>query len=211
MYKVSVHLDNVSKRYTREWILKNISFEFNNDNSYAVIGPNGSGKSTLIELISTYLTPTEGSISYVVDGQSIPTEKAHNYLSFCSPSLSLIEEMNLKEMLRFHFRFKNTLAGIDVTEIAAQLPFDSRTMIRNYSSGMKQRLKIVLAIFSQSAVLLLDEPTTNLDEQGFKWFENLLRTKLNNRLLLMSSNLQREIDLCSQRISILDYKKVKAI
>jgi ABC-type multidrug transport system ATPase subunit len=111
-------------------------------------------------------------------------------------------------MISFQKEFKQLLPGIsepDVLKIA-RLENDTSKQIRNFSSGMKQRLKISLALLADVPVILLDEPTTNLDRQGFEWYLDLIKKFSGNRLLIISSNLEREYDFCDERIDVMKFK-----
>ena len=83
---------------------------------------------------------------------------------------------------------------------------DADKLISNFSSGMKQRLKLGLAFFSESSIAFLDEPTSNLDEKGVNWYLENVREILNKKLVFISSNQKHEYDFCSELIHIPDHK-----
>ncbi|MBU6306792.1 MAG: ABC transporter ATP-binding protein [Bacteroidetes bacterium] len=208
---MTISLSDTGKRFNRDWIFRHLSYQFSSGSSYAIVGPNGSGKSTLLQAISGALLINEGSIIYELNGQPIADEKMHRHLSFCAPYLELIEEMTATELLRFHREFKPLLPGIDIEnalELAGLAPA-AQKQIRYFSSGMKQRLKLIQCFLSDAPVLLLDEPCTNLDKEGIALYRSLLEQYSTKRLVIISSNDPVEYAHCTAQISISDYKLSK--
>ena len=162
---VGVRLFNVGKRFNREWIFRHCSYEFHSGKSYAITGPNGSGKSTLLQVIAGATLHNEGTVEYKNNLHTTPVEDHYSSLAIAAPYLELIEEMTAKEMLLFHSKFKpltETLTNEDILKTVG-LENAINKQIRYFSSGMKQRLKLAQAFFSNTAILLLDEPTVHLD------------------------------------------------
>ena len=208
---MTISLSDTGKRFNRDWIFRHLSYQFSSGSSYAIVGPNGSGKSTLLQAISGALLINEGSIGYELNGQPIADEKVHRHLSFFAPYLELIEEMTASELLRFHREFKPLLPGIDIEnalELAGLAPA-AQKQIRYFSSGMKQRLKLIQCFLSDAPVLLLDEPCTNLDKEGIALYRSLLEQYSTKRLVIISSNDPVEYAHCTAQISISDYKLSK--
>ncbi len=201
----TITLDAVGKRYNREWIYKNCSYQFESGKAYAIIGGNGSGKSTLLQTIAGALLHSTGKISYLADDKII--EEAYKHISIAAPYMELIEEMTAMEFLKFHSSFTKLILSNSEILAAVQLQDAANKEIRYFSSGMKQRLKLAQAFFSNTAVLLLDEPTTNLDEQGVQCYESLIRNYTSNRLVIVGSNVEREYTFCTAHINMGDYKK----
>jgi ABC-type multidrug transport system ATPase subunit len=206
---VKIELQNTGKRFNTDWIFRNLSFTFEKNKSYAILGRNGSGKSTLLQVIAGSIHPTTGSVIYTIDGVEVNEQEIFRYISCSAPYLELIEEFKLPEMLQFHFRFKSLLTGYHLNKIAGMLGFNNvmHKPIRLFSSGMKQRVKLVLAFLSDTPLLLLDEPTTNLDQAGVDWYLNLINDFSKNRTLIICSNLQHlETGFCTEKLFIEDYK-----
>lgn len=204
---MEITLENLSKKYYREWIFKNINIKLVSGKTYAITGPNGSGKSTLIQVIAGALLPSSGNIIYQ-NGQNIQVENIYQHLSFASPYLELIEEFTLTEFLHFHFKFKNIKTGMDINDIieATYLNDARNKYIKNFSSGMKQRLKLALCFFAETPIILLDEPTSNLDEKGIKWYKDHIQIDSSNKLVIIASNQKEEYAHCHSIININDYK-----
>lgn len=203
---MQIKLNNTGKRFNREWIFRGCSYEFAAPKKYAITGSNGSGKSTLLQVISGSLTHNEGTVSFFQNGETIESEEHFKHVSIAAPYLELIEEMTANEILDFHSQFKplnitkaEALSIVNLTKAADK-------QIRYYSSGMKQRLKMAQAFFSNTPVLLLDEPTTNLDAEGIALYQQLIANHTAGKLVIISSNDQQEYHFCDEVIRIGDYK-----
>jgi ABC-type multidrug transport system ATPase subunit len=203
---MQIILNNVGKRFNREWIFRHFSYQFSDTKKYAVTGSNGSGKSTLLQVIAGSLSHNEGKVNFVLQQKPLENENHFQHISIAAPYLELIEEMTAGEFLIFHQQFKSlTLPNAEILEIAG-LKRAVNKQIRYYSSGMKQRLKLAQAFFCDAPVLLLDEPTTNLDAEGIALYQQLIRDFTNNKLVIISSNDLQEYNFCDAVISIADYK-----
>ncbi|MFM7709743.1 MAG: ATP-binding cassette domain-containing protein [Ferruginibacter sp.] len=201
-------LQQVGKRYNHNWIFRRVSLEWTSGKHYAIKGPNGSGKSTLLQIIAGSVLQSEGQYELVNhENRTIEPEKQHEHVSLCAPYLELIEEMTGMELLQFHFSFKKPLKSLD--EMLHQIGLDQAAdrPIRYYSSGMKQRLKLAQAFFSETGLLLFDEPTTNLDESGITLYKTLLNEQTTNRLVIICSNDPNETTSCSDALFINDYQE----
>lgn len=205
---MNLTLKNIGKKYNREWIFRKLSFSFQSGRSYAILGPNGSGKSTLLRILSGYLTPSEGSREYIKDGRKIHVEDIYRSLSFAAPYTELIEEFTLLGHVRFHLQFKPLINGMGAGEVVHFLNFEGHQSkeVRNFSSGMKQRLKLALAILTDSKILLLDEPNTNLDQEGVEWYHSLIQNYGRGRMIFVASNRQDEYGFCQQQLVISNFK-----
>jgi len=205
---MKISLSGAGKRFNREWIFRNASLDFLPNTFYAITGPNGSGKSTLLQAIGGILGLSEGAISYYNNAVALSMEKAYQQISFCAPYLEVIEEMTLLEFLDFHARFKTFLPGINKEQVISIVGLEASAtkQIRNYSSGMKQRVKLAQAIFSNTPVVLLDEPCSNLDATGIELYHSLISRYCQNRVVIISSNDEQEFHFVSNRISIQDLK-----
>jgi ABC-type multidrug transport system ATPase subunit len=212
---VGVRLSNVGKRFNREWIFRHCSYTFTSGKNYAITGPNGSGKSTLLQVIAGATLHNEGTIEYH-DGQretnnekqETRNEDHFKYISIAAPYLELIEEMTAKEMLDFHSKFKPLIQSLGIEDILKIVGLEKAVnkQLRYFSSGMKQRLKLAQAFFSNTPVLLLDEPTTNLDADGIALYQSLISHYTKDKLVIVSSNVKEEYGFCEEVIEIGDYK-----
>ncbi len=206
---MKISLNNISKRFNREWVFRNFVGAFSHQHAYAITGPNGSGKSTLLQIISGAVTPSEGTIEYSLHNHLITPEAFYRSVTIASPYMELIEEMTATELLQFHQQFKPFIQGVSIEEMLSltKLSNAAHKQIRFYSSGMKQRVKLLQAIFSDVPCILLDEPCTNLDQDGFELYRSLIEKYRGNRLIIVSSNDPQEYFFCDQHIRITDYKR----
>ncbi len=208
MNQLSISLQNIGRRYNRDWIFRGIDYIFLPGESYAVLGPNGSGKSTLLQVLNGSLSPSAGQLTYTFNQQPLEVEDVYQYLSMAAPYLELIEEFTLTEMIDFHFQFKALYSGITKGSIIELLGLQAsrNKAIRYFSSGMKQRLKLALAFCADTPLLMLDEPTSNLDNQGIEWYYSLVENFAAGRLTVVGSNQEHEYSFCRHRLHITDYK-----
>ena len=206
---MDIALNNVGKRYRFEWIFKGITLQIHQESKWAILGPNGSGKSTLLKLLSGHLTPSKGKITWSLGHESLERDTVYKKIALAAPYVELIEEFTLQEAINFHRQFKPYIGGLQPNDLIDILNFSKskHKEVRFFSSGMKQRLKLVLAICSDTPLLLLDEPTTNLDAQGVAWYRNLIQQYAQNRTLIIASNIEHDYDFCEASVNILDFKK----
>lgn len=205
---MKITISHAGRRFNYEWVLKNINYTFQTGNSYAILGPNGSGKSTLLQMIAGILSPSAGSIRYENDRAAIDSDDIFRHISMSAPYLELLEELTMPELLQFQQQFKPFLKDVSADDVIniSQLGNGLTKHVRHYSSGMKQRLKLALAVLADVPVVLLDEPTTNLDESGVSWYLDLIKNYGGNRLIIVCSNTAREYSFCSTTIDVLDFK-----
>ena len=205
---MTISLSDAGKRFNRDWIFRHLSFQFESGNSYAITGSNGSGKSTLLQVLSGSMMVNEGKIDFALNGRNCPVENVYRHVSYCAPYLEVIEEMTLTEFLDFHAGFKPFLPGTDTKLIIQTLGLEKAVnkQIRYYSSGMKQRVKLAQCIFSDSRIMLLDEPCTNLDQAGIDLYHQLIDQYGKNRLIVVSSNDEVEYRFCKAKLQMNDYK-----
>lgn len=207
---ILLELDNVGKRFNREWIFRNISLKMTSDQRYVILGGNGSGKSTLLQLLSGITSPSEGSIFFQVNSKEIAQHDIFKHVAIASPYLDLYEDFFLEELLDFHFKFKQPIKGVSLKQIPEILYLKEalHKPVKYFSSGMKQRVKLGLAILSDTPILLLDEPTSNLDQKGIDWYSKLIDEYATDRLIVVCSNNQKqEYFFCNESLNIEDYKK----
>jgi ABC-type multidrug transport system ATPase subunit len=204
----SITLKNIGRRFNREWIFRGIDYIFQSSETYAILGPNGSGKSTLLQVLNGSLSPSAGKLNFFNGETGIEAEQVFQHLSLAAPYLELIEEFTLAEVIDFHFKFKPYKTAINKDRIIELLNMHSsrNKPVKYFSSGMKQRLKLALAFCADTPMLMLDEPTSNLDTQGVDWYLSLVQQFALNRLTIICSNQEHEYDFCTNRLNISDFK-----
>lgn len=203
---MEIQLLNLSKKFINNQLFKDLNYTFQSNNTYAITGSNGSGKSTLLKIISGYLSPTKGEVKYFNEGKEIVKENYFQYLNICAPYLNLIDDFTLREHLNFHQKFKYLLPNTDIEEEIekANLSKSLDKQINEFSSGMQQRVKLILATCYQSDILLLDEPTSHLDATGKSWYLELLKNKINKRITMIFSNEKVEFVLFTNNLINID-------
>lgn len=204
-----ISLENISKKFNNTFIIKDFSYDFKVAEYYVITGPNGSGKSTLVQLISGHRALSSGTINFFSGGKKIDENLSYKSISFAAPYQELIEDFKLEEIINFHFKLKKFRAGISPEKLIKNINLEKHKnkLIKNFSSGMQQRLKLGLAIFAESSFLFLDEPTSNLDNENIDWYKETIKNNLENRAVIVCSNKNEdEYFFCDKEINIMDYK-----
>jgi ABC-type multidrug transport system ATPase subunit len=206
---MEIRLLNLGKKFGSEWVFRDMGHLFSGEKHTVISGSNGSGKSTLLQVISGSLTPSQGKIGYTLNGKDIPQEEIYQQLSYAAPYLELMEDFTLRESISFHGKFKKWRGNISAKEILelSGLSYAADKQLKNFSSGMKQRVRLLLAILSDTPLLLLDEPCSNLDRQAMEWYGNLIRAHQSGRTIIVCSNqVKEEYFFCTEEISIHNFK-----
>ena len=202
---MQISLAQACKRFNKEWIFKNLSFQFEAGKHYALVGNNGSGKSTLLQIIAGYSGLTKGSIEW----NPFDANNIYEQISFAAPYLELVEEFTATEQFEFQAQFKPIQKDLSTEKILELIGLKNAAhkQIRYYSSGMKQRLKLALAIFSDCPILLLDEPCSNLDKEGYALYDTLIKEFAMHKLIIVGSNDPAEDHFCDAQVNLMDYKQ----
>lgn len=203
MLPLKIEARGLGKRFTRDWIVRGVDHVFTAGSRTAIVGPNGSGKSTLLKLLSGQLLPSEGEVGFHESGHAIESEDIWQRVSLTGPYLELIEELSGEESIDLHYRlrgFRQNLTPAQVWERVVWTNAIRRQRVSSYSSGMKQRLRLLLALGTKAGAIFLDEPTSNLDGEGVDWYHRLLDDWTDGRTLLIASNEERDFAADSERI-----------
>ena len=202
MAPMKIIATGIHKKFRQEWVFKALNYTFESGKSYAIIGQNGAGKSTLLKTLAQYSLPNKGKVEF----EGI-TEDVNKQISFAAPYSELIEEFTLPELLNFLIQIDFLTARWDFEAFSSFIdlrPSETK-YIKNFSSGMRQKVKLGIALASDRPILCLDEPTSNLDETAKNWFYRALESQ-RHKLILIASNEQAEINLCTDQLAIADYK-----
>jgi len=198
---MKIKLLNIYKKYNNNFIFKDLNLVFYPENIYSINGNNSSGKSTFLKLISGYISPNKGKIIY---------NNSKNSITFAAPYSNLIEEMNLNELLKFKRVFSRFINNFDEKKFKEIIEIDKFKKIKFFSSGIKQKIKLALAILFDSKVILLDEPCSNLDMDNIKWFQNLINNYKKDRLIIVASNfINEETKFTNIKLKIQNYNIVE--
>ena len=204
----TIKVEDLSKRFNREWIFRHLHYQFRSGETYAITGPNGSGKSTLLQVLWGQLPPTSGTIRYEKTGSEIPVDHLFRHISIATPYMHLIDEFTLEEMLRFHFKLKKLRSGLNIEDLPRLMYLEEarEKQLVNFSSGMKQRLKLAVAFYTESDVYFLDEPGTNLDRRAFAWYRDELGKIPAQSITFIASNNPEEYPKNAQNLAIMNMK-----
>lgn len=206
---MNISLHGIGKKFRSRWVFKNINCSFESNDKVAVTGPNGSGKSTLLQIISGYVTPSEGSLLWSNRKQPVPADAIFKLLSFAAPYIDLIEEFSLEENITFFMRHKSLRNNMSCHDLITAVMLEDATdkPLRQFSSGMKQRLKLGLALLADTPVVILDEPLSNLDQTGYDWYRNMIQQHTDGRLVFVGSNMvKEEAWFCGKAVDLQTYK-----
>lgn len=200
---MTVAAHHLGKRFNREWVFRNFIYKFDTGKTYVIVGPNGSGKSTLMQVLWGQMQPSEGSVNYA----GCDPSEIFRSVSIAAPYMDLIEEYTLEEMVHFHFKFKKS--RLPIVEIIDRIKLNSSNhkVISSFSSGMRQRLKLALAFYTQADLLFLDEPCTNLDKKSIEWYQAHLNQVPMSVTVFIASNQDHEYPTTASKIDILGYKQ----
>ena len=209
-FSLALSAHGLGRRFGRHWVFRGLDTTFRAGESTAILGPNGAGKSTLLSVLAGWVPPTEGRTEDQLDGQPAAPENLYRYTALAAPYLDLPDELTVAEAAAFQARLKPWRAGVAGTaDVVAQARLDgplSARRVRDLSSGMRQRLRLALALLSDARLVLLDEPTANLDRVGIGWYHELIaRTCTPERLVLVASNVAEEYAFCTHTLNLTDF------
>lgn len=189
---MKIEINAISKKFNQHWIIKNFSYTFSASKKYAIVGANGSGKSTLLKMIAGMITADKGSINYSKNEKPIAVDDFFSSIAIAAPYLDLPENLSIEELLKTHIILRPL--SIDIPTLLNEVKIDKTKIIRELSSGMKQRLKLSLAIYSSAPILLLDEPTANFDDYWKNWYQQKIASIAPNTLVILCSNEKHEYE-----------------
>ncbi|GAB3660497.1 heme ABC exporter ATP-binding protein CcmA [Echinicola sediminis] len=205
---LEIRLKDAGKRFQYEWIFKNLNLQVKPFSKTAITGSNGSGKSTFLKCLAGAIPLTDGTIEYSTEGHRLSEGDFYKSIAISAPYMELPEEFTLKEILQFHFQFKSPISGMNIQDMVKTMYLSESIdkQVTYFSSGMKQRLKLGLCFFSDVPMLILDEPTSNLDTKGGSWYQELVSEFGYNRTIVVGSNDAKEYSFCTEELNIEDYK-----
>lgn len=201
---MQISLEQVGKRFGRHWIVRDYNAHFRVGEIVGVSGRNGSGKSTLLRMLAGQLTPSRGQLIFIVGEQSIGPANRYRYVSWTGPYLEIVEELTIVEFLAFHFKLKPLRANLTLAELPKLLELDQvrNRKLSDCSSGMRQRVLLGSALYADTPLLLLDEPTVTLDEEAVAWFHEQLANHTAGRLVFIASNDPEDLRSCSRLVEL---------
>jgi ABC-type multidrug transport system ATPase subunit len=209
MTNYSVEAVDLNKSFGRRLIFNDLRFNFNKAGVYGISGPNGSGKSTLVKIIAGIIGASKGKIVHKLNDIQIDEEHLHNHLGFVSPYLVLYEEFSTYENLILF----SEIRGISFNKERVDYLLNNfllykrkDDLLKTYSSGMKQRVKFIFALMHSPQLIILDEPTSNLDDEGKSSVYELVKEEGQKNIVLIPSNEKHDLELCSDIVYLEKYK-----
>ena len=204
----TIEVNALAKRFNREWIFRKLNYVFIPQRTYAVTGPNGSGKSTLLQVLWGQTPPSQGTLTYKGQEGKIPVEEIFPKVAIATPYMDLIDEFTLEEQVDFHFKLRKARNGFNTDSVIERMNLGTakNKQIGNFSSGMRQRVKLGLAFCTEADIVFLDEPGTNLDKTAFQWYLDELHKVQSSALVIIASNDPAEYVSAHESLNILDFK-----
>ena len=209
MSEYSLTAESINKTFGRRLIFSNINFNLNSSTIFGISGPNGSGKSTLVKIIANIISPSSGKLLHNFNGTEIKMEKLHNHIGLVSPYLVLYEEFTAYENLSYFSEIRGVSFDNEKVDnlLSKFLLYNRRDdLVKTYSSGMKQRLKFIFALMHSPQLIILDEPTSNLDDEGKEVVYELVKKEAEKNIVIIASNEKTDLSLCSEKIDLNNHK-----
>ena len=196
---------DLTKRFGSRKVFSGLSFELTTGDSMTVMGPNGSGKSTLLMTLLSLYRPTKGRVDFFENDYSIDESQVRWHASFVSPYLNLYDQLSAEENLKFFSTISGrSVTGKQINRLLKKVGLEGRgnDLVAEYSSGMKQRLKYAVALLKNPAFLLLDEPTSNLDEDGKQLVADVLKKYRSQCITIIATNDEKESGLAEKQLRL---------
>lgn len=210
MSNYKLQLESVTKRFGRRLIFDDINVLYENSGVYGIEGPNGSGKSTLMKMLSGIIAPNKGKISHISSENEIDSDDLHSHIGFVSPYLVLYDEFSAEENIQLLMKIRNKRNDVSKADLLFQkfqLEDRKKDLLKTYSSGMKQRLKFIFALAHSPQLILLDEPTSNLDDAGKETVYSIIKEESQSKIVIIASNEKQDLSYCSQILNLKNYKR----
>lgn len=209
MINYSLEAQQLNKSFGRRLIFNDLNFKFEKPGVYGISGPNGSGKSTLVKIIAGIIGASKGKIIHKSNEKILTEDNLHNHIGFVSPYLVLYEEFSTLENLKFFadirgVEFNNQRVEYLLNKFLLYKRKDD--LLKTYSSGMKQRVKFIFALMHSPQLLIFDEPTSNLDEEGKNSVYEIVKEESKNNLVIIASNEKNDLELCDEIVYLEKYK-----
>ena len=199
---MAIKVENLGKNLGERKVISSLNLELRQGESVAITGPNGSGKTTLLKLLLALLRPSSGKVTYYDDDRVLSREELRHRISFVSPYLSLYDQLSAEENLQFFTAVRGgNITGKDIDSLLLKVGLVGRGMdlVSEYSTGMKQRLKYAVALSSKPDFLLIDEPSSGLDDSGKAMMTALIEEQRSGSIIIIATNEKEEYSLASQQ------------
>lgn len=209
-----IEVKNLTKRYGNNVALDHVSFTVEDGSILGFLGPNGAGKSTTMNIVTGYLSATEGTVS--ISGHDILDEpnEARKLIGYLPELPPLYLDMTVQEYLNFMYDLKKVKLPREkhIREICSLTKIQNvyKRLIGNLSKGYRQRVGIAQALLGNPPVLILDEPTVGLDPKQIIEIRNLIKNLGRNHTIILSSHILSEVQAVCERVIIINSGKLVA-
>ncbi len=206
---IKLEVQNIKKIFNGRKVFSDINFQLENKSALAITGRNGSGKSTLVKILAGVLSPTNGQVDFYLNDKAIDLENRYKHFGFVAPYLQLYDEFTAIENLELFSRIRNIgveKGYIDLLLNRVNLYERKDSYVREYSSGMKQRLKYAFALLHKPPLLILDEPRSNLDAEGISVVYQIIQEQKQSGCVVVATNDSEDIQFCNQEIDLNQFR-----
>jgi ABC-type multidrug transport system ATPase subunit len=196
---VKILVSNLGKRYGFQFVIRKVDFTIDYGEILGLSGRNGAGKSTIMQMVSGYLSPSEGSVRYEVKDQVIERENIYTYISYTAPYIDMPPKLTIEELFN-HYKFFKKVSMEHYKEFIEYCEIDDQgdKFIENFSSGMKQKIALGLNLVTLSDLMLFDEPTSYLDSQAKEWFYKKILLQKGQKTVIIASNDSEDFKNCDR-------------
>ncbi|MDI6802715.1 MAG: ABC transporter ATP-binding protein [Bacteroidota bacterium] len=206
---IKLEIQNIKKIFNGRKVFSDINFKLENKSALAITGRNGSGKSTLVKILAGVLSPTNGQVDFYLNGKSIDVQNRFQYFGFVAPYLQMYDEFTAMENLELFARIRSIEVDKDYIDLLLKrvnLYERKDSYVREYSSGMKQRLKYAFALLHKPPLLILDEPRSNLDAEGIAVVYQIIQEQKQSGCVIVATNDSEDIQFCNQEIDLNQFR-----
>ena len=199
---LAIKVESLKKNFGERKVISSLNLEISQGESVAITGPNGSGKTTLLKLLLALLRPSSGKVTYFDNDRVLPREELRQRISFVAPYLSLYDQLSAEENLQFFTAVRGgNITGKEIDSLLHRVGLEGRGMdlVLEYSTGMKQRLKYAVALSNKPDFLLIDEPSSGLDDSGKAMMTALIEEQRAGSIIIIATNEKEEYSLASQQ------------
>jgi heme exporter protein A len=204
---MKITINKLAKIYNSKKVFSSISWQPEPGKCNLVTGPNGSGKSTLLRLICGLEKPSAGSIKITFNNDELSVSEIRKVTGLVTPDLALYRHLTARENMLFFAKLGGSFpTEKELCEILVKVGLAGSIdyPLAVFSTGMKQRLKLAYAIFHEPALLLLDEPNTNLDDEGKIVVNSIISEYKSKSMVIIATNDQEEVRQYGENILFLD-------
>jgi heme exporter protein A len=195
----------LQKTFNHRVIFFDVNFSLNSHEGLGIVGRNGAGKSTLAKIIAGVLTPSDGTIRYILDRHPVEKNDLQDHIGFVAPYLQMYDEFTGWENLDLARRMRGkNIPDERLTLLLKRVNLFERKhhLVRTYSSGMKQRLKYAFALLHEPPVLILDEPASNLDAEGIQIVREVMKEQIARGILIVATNDTDDLKYCTKILDL---------